>query len=209
MSMNKIRVFCVLLFAFLVSGCATAENKGAAQSCAEFLNNIPSGAQEVPVKFDIERSLDISAADQMTSAYDSIRPLASGCSVGEIAPTDPEEIMAPWETHGYVDVAAGVSGATPWIQFIYPSIDDLGPGLASSVVFYDSTGSPIATKLVSEYHSWDNTSVLRSVMFEGRIESCRQQLEHFFYDQHGDIAGELESSIRSECEHSSSTYPYP
>lgn len=197
------------LFYLSVSGCVTAEGMGEADECAAFLNDLPEADREAPIHFDLERSLDISSADQVAVAYGSIRPLGSGCSAGEIIPAEPEEIMFPWDTNSHVDIAAGTSGATPWIQFVYPSIGDFGPGLASSVVFYDRFGSPVVTRLVSEYHSWENTSVLRSVMYRGEIESCRQQLEHFSYDQDGDIAGELESAIRSECERSTSNYPYP
>lgn len=209
MSMNKITLACSALFSLSMSGCVTAEDAGKAGECAAFLNNLPEETREAPTHFDLERSLNISSADQIAAVYDSILPLGSGCGAGEIIPADPEEIMFPWDAHSHVDIAAGTSGATPWIQFVYPSIGDFGPGLASSVVFYDRFGNPVATRLVSEYNSWENTSVLRSVMSQGTIESCRQQLEHFSYDQDGDIAGELESAIRSECERSTSSYPYP
>lgn len=198
--------------AFLVSGAATPADAGPRTACADFLSGLEGGedgSAALPVIYDLESLLGISSADALTAAYDALQALNSGCSPGKIESAEPEEIMSPWRAPAYVDVAAGIHGAIRWIQFVYPSTGDFGPGLASSVVFYDDTGLPTATVLVSEYHSWEKTSVLRSVMSEGEIAWCRQHIEYFLYNQNGDVAGELGSPNRSTCEITSVSYPHP
>ena len=192
-----------------LSGCAEVPDKQALRPCLDFITQISAHEGKETVEFNLEKSLGITEPSILTAAYDAIQSIDSNCSPGDIAPSAPEEIMSPWDTRNYIDISAGVSGTVPWIQFVYPSIGDYGPGLASSVVFYDDAGHPIATNLVSEYHSWENASILYSVMSSGKIESCRQNIEYFSYSQDGDILGELESPLRSECEYSRSTYPYP
>lgn len=201
----------IMSCAFLVSGAVTPADAGPRTACADFLSDLEGGedgSAALPVIYDLESLLGISSADELTAAYDALQALNSGCSPGKIESAEPEEIMSPWRAPAYVDVAAGIHGATRWIQFVYPSIGDFGPGLVSSVVFYDGAGDPKASHRVSEYHSWENTSVLRSVVVEGEIVSCRQHIEYFFYDQNGDVAGELGSPKRSACEITSISYPH-
>ncbi|MGY0632773.1 hypothetical protein [Luteimonas sp. A478] len=211
MKINNLALLPIVLSASFLAGCIThaGDDQDSGKSCAKFLKDIPVGTDNAPVSYDLEEFLNISTSNELTVAYDALQSIESGCGLGEIVPDDPEEIMAPWEAPNYVDVLAGISGMTPWVQFVYPSIGEFGPGLASSVVFYDEAGRPIVAKLVSEYHSWENTSVLKSVLFKGKIESCRQYIEYFSYGRDGDIAGELDSPVRSECKLTTSTYPYP
>lgn len=117
------------------------------------------------MEFNLEKYLGTTEPSILTAAYDDIQPIDSNCSPGNITPSAPEEIMSPWDTRNHVDISAGISGAIPWIQFAYPSIGNYGPGLASSVVFYDAAGHPISTNLVSEYHSWKYFSTLLCNVF--------------------------------------------
>lgn len=195
-----------------VLGLGMPASASSRSSCAVFLDEVrgkADGWDADPVMFDLEAKLRISSPEQLIAAYGSLQTIGSSCLPGEIDPADPEEVMSPWDVPAYLDVAAGLAGATTWVQFIYPSIRSFGPGLASSIVFYDEAGRPKATWLVSEYHSWETTSVLWSVMRRGEILSCRQSIEFFLYDQRGDVIGELESPSRSMCEVTVMPYPWP
>lgn len=182
-------------------------NDPVGQTCISFISRLTKQSKNAAVEFNLESALELTP-EALTSAYDAIQPVGSNCAPGGIEPASPEDIMSPWQTRSYADVAAGLSGKTPWIQFVYPSINSHGQGLASSVVFYDDTGNPVATRLVSEYHGWENASALRSVMLEGRIESCRQNIEFFSHDDEGNLIKELASPARSACDYSATTYPH-
>lgn len=180
----------------------------ALERCSEFLSSLPDDGGEAEVSFDLEVQLGLAAAQEAYPTYRSIEPLNSGCETGNIIAHHSEEAIHPADLPSYVDVAAGVSGAYRWVQFVYPSVGEYGPGLESSVVFYDAEGVPGLTRLVSAYHSWEGASVLRSVMSQGRIKHCRRQIEFFSYTEDGDIAAELDAPVSSDCEYSWSTYPW-
>lgn len=173
--------------------------------CHDFISGLKFVETRAPLKFDIEQSLGLKP-DNFTSVYETISPLMSGCAPGDVNSVQPDEIKTHWDARPYVDVAAGIIDSTPWIQFIYPAVDEAGPGLASSIVFYGEDARPRATHLVSAYHAWENAITLRSTISSGIIQSCKQHIEHFSYKENGDMTEALDRPIRSECEASSSSY---
>lgn len=191
---------------YLLSACAKNIGDDMPDPCGSFISLLLMQPEQEFMTFDLERSF-LLTPDALTAAYDSIKPLESGCAPGSIQPSSPEDIMSPWETRSYVDYFAGTTDGTPWIQFVYPSITESGPGISSSIVFYDGGGRAISTRLVSEYHSWESASTLNSVMRSGIIRSCRQAVEFFSYDDDGNIAEELPSPLKSECEYTIVRYP--
>ncbi|MGY0612466.1 hypothetical protein ACW7G5_09560 [Luteimonas sp. A501] len=169
------------------------------EGCISFLagvSKIPNGSE---VGFDIEKAYRIEDG-MFVQAYDAMRPINSGCTLGSIIPISPSEIKSPWKAHEFIDVASGTHNGSPWIQFVYPSIDDgHGSGLSSSIVFYDDEGHPISTSLVSSYHSWEGARVLNSKIKGSQLERCTQFIEFFSYTKSGDIDQELDTPIRSSC----------
>lgn len=205
--MNKITSILLLVATPMLHACA-AETAVDPQpsSCQTFIADLKAGESQGRLEFDIERSLNLTS-ENYTSAYDAIEPLGSGCSPGEIDRVHPSDIKAPWDTRSQVDVAAGVVDDLPWIQFVYPAISEAGPGLASSIVFYDEEAHPHASHLVSGYYAWENATSLRSMLSSGTIRFCTQHIEYFSYDENGDIADALDEPTRSDCKDSFSTYP--
>ena len=208
-AMNKSHgLSCIALIALLYPLFACTKDRGdeTIDPCSSFISLLLMQPEQEVMNFDLEKSL-LLTPDSLTAAYDSINPIESKCAPGSIQPSPPEDVMSPWETHSYLDYSAGTTDGIPWIQFVYPSIAESGPGISSSIVFYDDNGRAISTRLVSEYHSWESASTLHSVMQSGKITSCRQTIEFFSYDDDGNITEELPSPLKSECEHAASTYP--
>ena len=205
--MNRLLLVLLTFVGLSQAGCISASASAEPERCVEFLNSVPLSDDTQSTSFDLERSLDISSPEQLASAYSSLRPLNSGCDIGEINLSDPLDVMDPWGAPHYVDFVAGSIGGARWVQFIYPSVGSGGPGLASSLVFYNSEGEPTFTLLVSEYYSWEKTSLLRSEILGMGVKSCRQEIEYFSYKASGDIEFELESPSRSEFECSITSLP--
>ena len=176
-----------------------------ARSCRAFIEQLETGERQALLEFDIEHLLGLKP-ENYTDAYDGIEPLLSGCAPGDIDSARPADIKTPWDGRPYIDVAAGIIDNAPWIQFVYPAIAEAGPGLASSIVFYGEDAEPRSTHLVSAYYAWENATTLRSTLSSGVIQSCTQHIEHFSYNENGDIAEALDRPTRSGCEPSSSTY---
>ena len=191
--------------ALLIAGCSslTANERNA---CKTFLfeGNISPSSNRV--MFDIEKSYAISP-ETLGSTYKSLHGLDSGCVPLNIDAVPAAELGVVGETPEYKDIDSGSQDGRSWVQFIYPSVGEDGPGLTSSITFYDAKGEPVSSNLVSFYHSWEGAQTMSSKMADGKIVRCTQSIEFFSYTESGDIDEELMEPLRSECDLSYEVLP--
>lgn len=196
--MNNHKFF-LAISTLLLSSCTTIAQSHP-NACTSFLDKVLKEADSTNTKFDLEVDYGIENGS-FDQAYDAMRSMESNCSPGAIAPTSPSDIKSPWNAPAYIDVSAGSHNGTAWVQFVYPSVDEsYGPGLSSSITFYDESGSPVSTTHVSSYHSWEETRVSRSRMTTSGLEICAQTITPYSYTTSGDIDRELDEPWRSTCE---------
>lgn len=195
---NKTLSIAAVIFS-LLSGNATSSS-GQTTACALFLNQTLIKTVTSDVEFNLEEKYGIESG-RFTHSYESMRSLESSCAPGSIDAVPPFEIKSPWDAPDYIDVSTGVHNGSPWVQFVYPAIDEeYGPGLSSSIVFYSNQGTPTSTILVSSYHAWDGAKVSSSRITGFVLEICTQTIDPYSYTEFGDIDGELDEPVRSPCE---------
>lgn len=189
-----------------LSGCS-GNALGQPNKCALFISNLQEVAREDRGEFNIEKLYQLEGG-LVTEAYESATSISSGCNPVELHSVSPASIMGSWDVPSHIDISAGVHAGSPWIEFIYPSIDnEHGSGLASSIVFYDRSGIPQSTMHVSSYHSWEGARVTSSRIAESKLEKCTQSIEFYSYTNAGDIDEVLAEPIRSRCEYSYEDLP--
>lgn len=199
----------LLVVASLIAICPPLAAR-ASTDCADFISRIPQQLEAEVVIFDIEKTYSIEGGI-VSGAYDTIRPIESGCTPVNMQTASPDAIGLPPNTAPYKEVAAGTHQGTPWVQFVHPSVnvDDERPGLSSSIVVYDINGRARSSVVVSSYHSWEGAHVLSSTLSNGRLIRCEQDIEFFSYADFGDIDKELSEPTRSTCESSAMPFPDP
>lgn len=198
MPMNSIKLFASLTFALLAASCTTPV-LSAQSACADFLFDGDIATDLDSKKFDIEQDYSLSS-ETLGSTYVSLRNVNSGCVPHRIDAVSANEIGVAVDTPRYKDVEAGSQDGRPWIRFIYPSIGEYGPGLASSITFYDAKGEPKSSSLVSFYYSWEGAQTMSSTMTGGAILRCTQTIEFFSYTASGDLDEALIEPVRSKCD---------
>ena len=194
-----------LALVFLV-GCANGVSSKPSQ-CALFVANIEDDKSEEGLDFSIERDHSIEAGI-FAGPYERMKSISSGCRPAEIDAVLPADLVHPWDAPNHIDISSGRHRGAPWVQFVYPSIDnEYGPGLSSSIVFYDSQGTPSSTVQVSSYHAWEGAKVSSSRISGAELERCTQTIEFFSYKDNGDIDKELDTPVRTACEYSRESIP--
>ena len=203
--MNSKTMLACFVAASLIAGCASliANERHA---CKAFLFEGNIAPSPDPVGFDIEKSYSLSP-DTLGQIYRSLPGLDSGCMPFNIDAVAAAELGVVGETSEYKDIDAGSQDGRTWVQFIYPSLGEDGPGLTSSITFYDAKGEPESSNLVSFYHSWEGAQTMSSEMKDGKIIRCTRRIEVFSYSESGDIDQELMEPIRSECDLSYEALP--
>ena len=203
--MNSTKIIAYLVAALFVTSCSS-RTASAKTACEAFLfegNILPSQGL---VEFDIEKSYAISP-NTIGSTYESLHGLDSGCVPLNIDAVPAAELGVVGDTPEYKDIDSGSQDGRTWVQFIYPSLGEDGPGLTSSITFYDAKGEPVSSNLVSFYHSWEGAQKMSSEMKDGKIVQCAQRIEFFSYTESGDIDEELIEPLRSECDLSYEVLP--
>lgn len=204
MNRNYSAIF-ALIFPFLI-GCAGSVASQPSQ-CALFVASIEDKESEEGVYFNIERDYAIEGG-RFVRPYEEMKSISSACMPANIDAALPADLVHPWDVPNYIDISSGRHGNAPWVQFVYPSIDnEYGPGLSSSIVFYDSQGTPSSTVQVSSYHSWEGAKVSSSKLSGTELERCTQTIEFFSYKDNGDIDKELDTPARTACEYTRESIP--
>lgn len=174
--------------------------------CKDFLNSGGIKINGDLVSFDIDKDYSLSP-DAVGTVYNSLHGMGSGCRPFYANAVAADELGLSGDAPLYKDIGAGFQDGRVWVQFVYPSLGEYGPGLTSDITFYTPNGEPKSSVVVSSYHSWEGAQTMSSTMSGGKIVRCTRSIEFFSYTQSGDIDEELPEPVRSQCEVSQQALP--